>query len=91
MFTVYVTATRDNSSRYFLCSNDSNGMRMGRKLARVIGIRGNLVHESGLDAGSARARIFFGSELRKSQSQDPGAKLALGGTRPCVPNFTLLL
>jgi hypothetical protein len=29
MFTVYVTATRDNLSRYFLCSNDSNGVRMG--------------------------------------------------------------
>ena len=34
MFTVYVTATRDNFSRYFLYSNDSNGARMGRKLIR---------------------------------------------------------
>jgi hypothetical protein len=78
MFTVYVTATRDNLSRYSLCSNDSNGVRMGRKLVRGIGIRGNLGHENGLGVDSAKARIFFGSELRKSQPQDPGAKPAPG-------------
>ena len=48
MFTVYVTATRDNLSRYFLYSNDSNGMRMGRKLIRGMGMGGNLVRENGL-------------------------------------------
>jgi hypothetical protein len=42
-FMVYVTATRDNLSRYFLCSNDSNGVRMGRKLIRGMGMGGNLV------------------------------------------------
>jgi hypothetical protein len=42
-FTVYVTATRDNVSRYFSCSNDSNGLRMGRKLIRGMGMGGNLV------------------------------------------------
>src|SRR5277367_4134144 len=78
MFTVYVTATRDNLSRYSLCSNDSNGGRMERKLVRGIGIRGNLVHENGLGVDSAKARVLFGSELRKSQHQDPGAKPAPG-------------
>ena len=48
MFTVYVTATRDNFSRYFLYSNDSNGARMGRKLIRGRGMGGNLVRENGV-------------------------------------------
>jgi|GEM_PF-3609624 len=40
MFTVYVTATLDNLSSYFLYSNDSNGVRVGRKLIRGMGIYG---------------------------------------------------
>jgi|HubBroStandDraft_5_1064220.scaffolds.fasta_scaffold1801581_1 hypothetical protein len=50
MFTVYVTATRDNLSRYFLCSNDSNGVRMGRKWLRGMGMRANLVRGNGVCA-----------------------------------------
>jgi hypothetical protein len=38
----------DNLSRYSLCSNDSNGMRMGRKLIRGMGMHGNLVRENGV-------------------------------------------
>jgi hypothetical protein len=41
MFTVHVTATRDNLSRYLLCSNDSNGVGIGRKLLRGMGMDGN--------------------------------------------------
>jgi hypothetical protein len=78
MFTAYVTATRDNLSRYFFYSNYSNGGRMGRKLVRRKGIRGNLMHENGLGVESAKARTFFGSELKESQPQDPGAKPAPG-------------
>ena len=45
MFTVYVSASRDNVSRYFLYSNDSNDGRMGRKLLGGMGMSGNLVRE----------------------------------------------
>ena len=48
MFTVYVTATRDNLSIYFLCSNDSNSVRMGPKLIRGGGMDRNLVRENGV-------------------------------------------
>jgi len=47
---------------------------MGRKLLEGMEIDGSLVRESGLDAGSAKARVFFGSEPRKRQPQDPGSK-----------------
>jgi hypothetical protein len=50
-FTVYVTATLDNLSRYFLCSNDSNGVWMGRKWIRGMGMGGNLVRGNGVCAG----------------------------------------
>jgi hypothetical protein len=49
-FTVHVTATRDNLSRYLLCSNDSNGVRVGTKLIRGMGMEGNLVRENGVCA-----------------------------------------
>jgi hypothetical protein len=48
MFTVYVTATRDNVSRNFLYSNDSNSVRMGPKLIRGRGMDRNLVRENGV-------------------------------------------
>jgi hypothetical protein len=48
MLTVHVTASRDNLSRYFLCSNDSNDGRVGRKLVRGMGMRGNLVRGNGV-------------------------------------------
>src|SRR5580704_5693039 len=51
MFTVDVTATRDNLSRYLLCSNDSNGRRRGPKLIRGMGMDGNLVRGIGVCAG----------------------------------------
>ena len=63
-FTVYVTATRDNLSRYFLCSNDSNGMRMGRKLIRGMGMDGNLVRGNGVCAGPVVASE--GSEVKSA-------------------------
>jgi hypothetical protein len=47
-FTVYGTASRDNLSRSFLCSNDSNGLRMACKLIRGLGMGGNLVLENGV-------------------------------------------
>jgi hypothetical protein len=50
MFTVHVTATCDNLSRYSLCSNDSNGVRMGRKWLGGMGMDGNLVRENGVCA-----------------------------------------
>jgi len=34
MFTAYVTASRDNTSRYLLYSNNSSGALMGRELIR---------------------------------------------------------
>ena len=48
MFTVYVTATRDNVSRNFLYSNDSNSVRMGPKVIRGRGMDRNLVRENGV-------------------------------------------
>jgi hypothetical protein len=48
MFTVYVTATRDNVSRNFLYSNDSNSVRMGPQLIRGRGMDRNLVRENGV-------------------------------------------
>jgi hypothetical protein len=48
MFTVYVTASRDNLSSYLLYSNDSNGVYMVRKLIRGMGMHGNLVRENGV-------------------------------------------
>jgi hypothetical protein len=53
MFTVEVTATRDDVSSYFLCSNDSNGMHMRRKSIRGLEMRGNLVVEGPVVWGSA--------------------------------------
>jgi len=48
---MYVTVTRDDLSSYFLCGNDSNGVLMGRKLIRGLGMRGNLALENGVRAG----------------------------------------
>jgi hypothetical protein len=48
MFTVDVTATRDNLSSYLLCSNDSNDVGIGCKLIRRLRMRGNLARESGV-------------------------------------------
>jgi hypothetical protein len=45
-------------------------------------MRENLVHENGHGVGSAMARTFFWSDLRKSQPQDPGAKPAPGAPAP---------
>jgi len=45
-YTIYVTVTRDDLSSYFLYGNDSNGMLMGRKLIRGLGMRGNFVCEN---------------------------------------------
>jgi hypothetical protein len=64
MFTVYVTATRDNLSRYMLCSNDSNGGWMERKLIRRTGMRGNLVRENGVCARPVVASE--GSEVKSA-------------------------
>ena len=64
MFTVYVTATRDNLSRYFLCSNDSNDMRMGRKLLSGMGMDGSLVRENGVCARPVVASE--GSEVKSA-------------------------
>jgi hypothetical protein len=58
MFTLCVTATRDNLSRYFLCSNDSNGARMGRKLIGGMGMRGKLVRGNDGCVGSVKPCIF---------------------------------
>lgn len=46
VFTMHVTAIRDNLSRSFLYSNDSNGVRVGRKLIREMGMHGNMVREN---------------------------------------------
>ena len=64
MFMVYVTASRDNLSRYFSCSNDSNGGRMGRKLIRGMGMGGNLVRENGVCARPVAASE--GSEIKSA-------------------------
>jgi hypothetical protein len=44
---VYVTAWRDALSSYFLCSNDSNRVYLGRKVMVGMGMRGNLARENG--------------------------------------------
>jgi hypothetical protein len=36
----------DNLSSYFLCSNDSNGIHMGRKLMSGMGMHRNLARET---------------------------------------------
>jgi hypothetical protein len=64
MFTVYVTASCDNLSRYFLCSNDSNGGRMRRKWLRGRGMDRNLVRENGVCARLGQARRFSGGEVK---------------------------
>ena len=38
----------DDLSSYFLCSNDSNDMRVGRKLIKGMGMHGKLAHENGV-------------------------------------------
>jgi hypothetical protein len=58
------TVTRDNLSRYFLCSNDSNGMWMGRKLIRGMGMRGNLVRENGVCVVPGKARRLRGERTQ---------------------------
>jgi hypothetical protein len=40
-FTVYVTASRDALSSYFLCSNDSNRVRLACKWMKGMGMDGN--------------------------------------------------
>jgi len=75
----------DNLSRYFLCSNDSNGIRMGRKLIRVLGMGGNLVRASGV---CVRPRLSTvgpeGSKIKESRTQDPGSK-----NEPGAPSASL--
>jgi hypothetical protein len=51
MFTVDFIAGRDDLSSYFLSSNDSNGVPMGRKLIRALGMGENLVIENDVPAG----------------------------------------
>ena len=63
-FTVYVTATRDNLSKYFLCSNDPNGARMEPKLIRGMGMDGNLVRGNGVCARPVVASE--GSEVKSA-------------------------
>jgi hypothetical protein len=48
MFTVNYTATLDNLSRYFLSSNNSNGVRVERNSIRGMGMEGNMVRENGV-------------------------------------------
>ena len=55
-YTMYVTASRDNVSSYFLCSNDSNRMPMRRKLIRGLGMRENLALEDGVCGRLAKTR-----------------------------------
>jgi len=69
MFTVYVTATSDNLSRYSLYSNDSNGVRMGPKLLRGMGMDGNFVRENCAGVGSARVRSFRGERSQNPHSE----------------------
>jgi hypothetical protein len=64
IFTVNVTATCDNLSRYFLCSNDSNDMRMGRKLLSGMGMDGSLVRGNGVCARPVVASE--GSEVKSA-------------------------
>jgi hypothetical protein len=60
MFTVYVTATLDNLSSYFLYSNDSNGRNLRRKSLRGMGMHGNLVRENGVCVDPGKLRRFRG-------------------------------
>jgi hypothetical protein len=48
IFTGYLTASRDDLSSYFLCSNDSNGVRIGRKLISGLRMRENLALKNGI-------------------------------------------
>lgn len=49
---LYVTARRDALSSYFLCSNDSNHLYLGRKVMKGMGMCGKLVRENGVYAGA---------------------------------------
>jgi len=59
MFTINVTVARDALSSYFLCSNDSNGVLMGRKLTGGLGMRGILVIENCVCDGAAGPQFRF--------------------------------
>lgn len=48
----------DDLSSYFLCSNDSNGIRMSRKLIGGTGMGRNLVRENGVCARSCEAPLI---------------------------------
>jgi hypothetical protein len=52
------TTTLDDLSSYFLCSNDSNGARVGRKSMRGMGMGGIWRAKMGGEVG--RARLFLG-------------------------------
>ena len=54
----------DNLSRYSLCSNDSNGMRMRCKLLRGMGMHGKLVHENGVCVARPIPTGSRGSEVK---------------------------
>src|SRR5580704_12374204 len=60
----------DNLSRYFLCSNDSNGVRMGRKLTRGMGMHGNFVCGDGVCVRLAGPRRVP-TGARSSPAQNP--------------------
>jgi hypothetical protein len=47
IFTAYFTASRDDLSSYFLCSNDSNDMHIECKLIRGMEMSGKLVGKNG--------------------------------------------
>lgn len=64
MFTVDFTATSDNLSRYFFSSNDSNGLHVGCKLIRGMGMQGNMVRKNGVCAGLGSARWDLECRLR---------------------------
>jgi hypothetical protein len=64
MFTLYITASCDDLSSYFLCSNDSNELLGGRKLIRGLEMRGNFVIEKRCLAGpSWGVAAFDGTRL----------------------------
>jgi hypothetical protein len=87
MFTVYVTATRDNLSSHFSCSNDSNGLLKGRKLMRGLGMCGNLVAESGVPAGPGKARWFpRGWEAKSCTLRNAGIRHPQRQNQPRVIN-----
>ena len=72
MFTVYVTATLDNLSSYFLYSNDSNGRNLGRKLLRGMGMHGNLVRENGVCVDPGKLRGFRGERNQDLHAENRG-------------------